>query len=114
MIIQGFWYKSELQYNCTTYHPQIDGRIESVNQMIEDMLRMYVMDMPSKWKDYLHLVEFTYNNGYQASLKTSPFEAWYGKKCNTLISWDNLVDKVVLGPELFREMVKIKQNLKAT
>jgi hypothetical protein len=30
-----------------------------------------VMDKPSKWEDYLHLVEFSYNNGYQDSLKTS-------------------------------------------
>jgi hypothetical protein len=44
------------------------------------MLRMYVMDKPSKWEDYLHLVEFSYNNGYQASLKMSPFEALYGRK----------------------------------
>jgi hypothetical protein len=26
------------------------------------MLKMYVMDKPSKWEDYLHLVEFSYNN----------------------------------------------------
>jgi hypothetical protein len=44
------------------------------------MLRMYVMDNPSKWEDYLHLVEFSYNNGYQASLKMNPFEALYGRK----------------------------------
>jgi len=27
----------------TTYHPQKDGKIERVNQILEDMLRMYVM-----------------------------------------------------------------------
>jgi transposase InsO family protein len=52
----------------TAYHPQTDGKTERVNQIIEDMLRMYVMDKPSKWEDYLHFVEFAYNNGYQASL----------------------------------------------
>jgi hypothetical protein len=59
-------------------------------------MRMYVMDKPSKWEDYLHLVEFAYNNGYQASLKMSPFEALYGRKCNTLVSWDNSVDRAVI------------------
>lgn len=26
------------------YHPETDGQIERVNRMLEDMLRMYVMD----------------------------------------------------------------------
>jgi transposase InsO family protein len=30
----------------TTYHPESYGKIERVNQVIEDMLRMYVMDKP--------------------------------------------------------------------
>ena len=82
------------------------------------MLRMYVMDNPSKWENYLHLVEFSYNNGYQASLRMSPFEALYGRKCNTPVIWDNPADRVVLGSELLKDMedqvVKIKHNLKAS
>jgi hypothetical protein len=76
------------------------------------MLRMYVMDKPSRWEDCLHLVEFAYNNGYHKSLKMSPFEALYGRKCNTPVSWDNPTDRVVVGPELLKEMedqmIKIK------
>jgi hypothetical protein len=102
----------------TTYHPHTDGQTKRVNQVIEDMMRMYVMDKPSKWEDYLHLVEFAYNNGYEASLRMSQFEALYGRKCDTLVSWDNPADRVVLGPEFLKDMedqmVKIKQNLKAT
>jgi transposase InsO family protein len=37
----------------TTYHPETNGQTERVNRVIEDMLRMYVMDKPSKWEDYL-------------------------------------------------------------
>jgi hypothetical protein len=53
----------------TIYHPDYDGKTERNNKIIEDMLKMYVMDQPSKWEYYIHLVEFSYNNGYQASLK---------------------------------------------
>jgi hypothetical protein len=28
----------------TTYHPETDGKTERTNQILEDMLRMYVMD----------------------------------------------------------------------
>jgi hypothetical protein len=40
----------------TAYHPESDEQTKRVNQVIEDMLRMCVMDKPSKWEDYLHLV----------------------------------------------------------
>jgi hypothetical protein len=33
----------------------------------------------------------------------SPFEALYGRKCNTLMSWDNPTNKVVVGPKLLKE-----------
>jgi hypothetical protein len=82
------------------------------------MLRMYVMDKPSKWEDYLQLVEFSYNNGYQDSLRMSPFESLYGGKCDTPVRWDNPKDRVVLGLKFLKDMedqvVKIKKNLKAT
>jgi hypothetical protein len=74
------------------------------------------MDKSSKWEYYLHLVEFAYN-GYQSSLTMRPFEALYGRKCDTPVSWDNPIDRVVLGPELLKDMedqvVKINKNLKA-
>jgi hypothetical protein len=92
------------------------GRQRGSIKVIEDMLRMYVMDKPSRWEDYLHLVEFAYNNGYQASLKMSPFEALYGRKCNMPVSWTTQHTRAVVGPKLLKEMeeqmVKIKQNLK--
>ena len=47
----------------TPYHAQTDGKIERVNQVLEYMLHMYVMKKPTKWEYYLHLVEFSYNNG---------------------------------------------------
>ena len=96
------------------YHPQTNGQTERVNQVLEDMIHMYVMDKPTKWEDYLHLVEFSYNNGQQASLGMSPYEALYGRRCKTPSTWNNLVNRVVLGLELLKEMeqevVNIRQN----
>ena len=78
---------------------------------------MYMMDKPTKWEDYLHLVEFAYNNGQQASLGMSLYEVLYGRRCRTPVTWDNLVKRVVLGLKLLKEMeqevVKIRKNLKA-
>ena len=76
---------TNLNFN-NSYHPQTDGKIERVNQVLEDILHMYVMDKPSKWEDYLHLVEFAYNNGQQASLGMSPYESLYGRRCRTPVT----------------------------
>ena len=82
----------------TSYNPPTNDQTERLNQVLEDMLRMYVMDKPSKWEDYLHLVEFVYKNGHQASLGMSPCEALYGKGCITPVNWDSRVNMVVLRP----------------
>ena len=48
----------------------------------------------------------------------SPYGALYGRRCRTPLTWDNPVNRVVLGPELLKKMeqevVRIRQNLKAT
>ena len=88
----------------TAYHPQTDGQTEIVNKVLEDMLCMYVRDHPKKWEEYLHLVEFAYNNHYRDSTKLSPFEILYGRKCNTPISWTNPVGRLMLGPHLLKYM----------
>ena len=52
----------------TTYHPETDRKNERVNQVMEDMLRMYVMDNQTQWEKYLPLVEFAYNNSFHSSI----------------------------------------------
>jgi hypothetical protein len=88
----------------TTYHLQNNAQIERVNQILEDMLRMHVMHQPKKWEDYLPLVEFSYNNYYQESIKMSPFESLYGRKCKIPISRSNPVDRITIGLDMLKEM----------
>ena len=67
--------------HSTAYHPQTDGQTERVNQILEDMLRACALAHGPKWEDSLPYAEFSYNNSYQTSLKMSPFEALYRRKC---------------------------------
>jgi len=52
----------------------------------------------------LPLVEFTYNNSYQASIGMAPYEALYERKCRTLICWDEIGERKLLGPEMVQLM----------
>ena len=87
----------------TAYHPQTDGQTERVNRILEDLLRACILDFGGSWEDYLHLVEFSYNNSYQASIGMAPFEALYGRPCKSPACWIEKGNKVLLGPDMIRE-----------
>ena len=87
----------------TAFHPQIDGQTERVNQILEDMLRACALDYGSSWDDNLPYAKFSYNNSYQTSLKMAPFEALYGRRCRTPLSWDEVGDRQLFGPDLIKE-----------
>ena len=86
--------------------------MKRVNQILEDMLRMYVMESPSKWEDYLHLDEFAYKNIYQASTKMSPFEILYVRKCGTLVTWVYPIGRIMLGPDLLKDLENLVNRVK--
>ena len=67
----------------TAFHTQIDGQSERTIQILEDMLRACVLDLKGSWEEHLPLVEFTYNNSYQASIQMAPYEALYGRSCRS-------------------------------
>ena len=57
----------------TAFHPQTDGQSERTIQVLEDMLRACILDHKGSWEEHLPLVEFAYNNSYQASIQMAPY-----------------------------------------
>jgi transposase InsO family protein len=74
----------------SAYHRQTNGQTERTNQVLEDMSRACALQQGSSWDKSLPYAEFSYNNNYQASLKMSPFETLYGRKCRTPLYWIRL------------------------
>nr|GEU44468.1 putative reverse transcriptase domain-containing protein [Tanacetum cinerariifolium] len=101
----------------TTYHPETDGQSERTIQKLKDMLRACVIDFGNVWERHLPLVEFLYNNSYHDSIKASPFEALYGRKCRSPVCWVEVRDAQLTGPELIHEttekIVQIKKRIQA-
>jgi hypothetical protein len=60
------------------YNLEIEKKIERMNQILEYMLRMYVMDQQKHWEEFFPLVYFAYNNNYQSTIKMAQFEFLYG------------------------------------
>ncbi|KAL4023093.1 hypothetical protein IC575_016841 [Cucumis melo] len=84
----------------TAFHPQTDGQTERLNQVLEDMLRACALEFPGSWDSHLHLMEFAYNNSYQATIGMAPFEALYGKCCRSPVCWGEVGEQRLMGPEL--------------
>ncbi|GJX86934.1 putative reverse transcriptase domain-containing protein [Tanacetum coccineum] len=55
----------------TAYHTQINGQCERTIETLEDMLR-----------------------AYHTSIRAAPFEALYGRKCQSLVCWAEILAKV--------------------
>jgi hypothetical protein len=101
-----------------TYHPQTDGQIERVKEILEDILRACVMEHQDSWDKNLPWAELSYNNSYQGSLKMAPFEILYGCRCHTPLNWIEPGEKVIFRPNLIEEakatVNRIQENLRVT
>src|SRR4051812_25192773 len=101
----------------TAYHPQSQGPVERVNQVLEDMLRACVISFGKKWEESLPFAEFSYNNSYQASLQMAPFEVLYGRKCRSPLNWSETGERTLVGPDIIQHAEEqvhvIPEHLKA-
>ena len=87
----------------TAYHPQTDGQTERVNRVLEDLLRMCILDFGGSWEEHIPLVEFAYNNSFQTSIGMTPFEALYGRPCRSPSCWVESTERLLLGPDMVRD-----------
>ena len=72
----------------TVSHPQTDGQSERTIQILEDMLRAWIIDFGGNWARHVPLVEFANNNSYQSTIGMLSFEALYGRRCKSPVCWE--------------------------
>ena len=87
----------------TAFHPQTDGQSERTIQVLEDMLRAFVLDHKGSWVEHFSLLEFTYNNSYQESIQMAPYEALYGRPCKSPLCWTEVGESSITVPDLIRD-----------
>jgi hypothetical protein len=67
------------------------------------MLRAYALQYGRSWDKSLAYAEFSYNNGYQESLKMAPFEMLYGQRCRAPLFWNETGERKVFRPDILEE-----------
>ena len=71
------------------------------------MLRADVLKFLGSWDSYLLLMQFAYNNSFQATIGMTPLEALYDKCCRSPICWDEVGEQRLIDPELVQYTNKV-------
>lgn len=79
------------------FHPQTNDQSKRTIQTLEDLLRACVLEFDGHWEDLLSLVKLTYNNNYQDTIRTTPYKALYGRRCQNLVYWEEIRDQKRIG-----------------
>lgn len=66
---------------------------------LEDMLRTCVMQFNGDWESQLHLIKFMYKNTYHTSIGMSPDKPLDEKQCQTLLCWDEVGERSLIGSD---------------
>ncbi|KAJ7514184.1 hypothetical protein O6H91_23G032200 [Diphasiastrum complanatum] len=91
----------------TAFHPETDGQTERVNQWLECYLRHFVCDQQTKWIDWLHLAEFSYNSTPHMSIGMTSFYALYGCEPTTPIDMELADVTMAAVPDELQNMQNI-------
>ena len=81
--------------------------------MLEDMIRVCVLDFLGCLDRYIPLMEFAYNNSYHSSIGMAPYEALYGRRCKTPTCWTELDEHTIICPDLVKDTEKKSSNYSA-
>ncbi|KAL5564201.1 hypothetical protein UlMin_027365 [Ulmus minor] len=64
------------------------------------------------WSKYLPLIEFSYNNSYQATIGMAPYEALYGRKCRSPIHWYETGEKHIAAPDFIETTTEAVKKIR--
>lgn len=92
------------------------------------MLLSCVIEFGNTWDTHIPLIELSNNNNYHTSIKVTPFEALYGRKCQSPVWWaevgdtqlskelagDTLLTSLEIIHETIEKIVQIRERLKTT
>ena len=95
----------------TAFHPQLDGQTERVNQVLEQLLRMFTTKRQDDWSDLLPIAEFAYNNSLHSSTGFSPFYATYGYH-PTLSFMNPTTSTVPAAEDRIRHLQQVHEEVK--
>lgn len=110
----------------SAYHPQSNVHSEVLNRCLETYLRYFFFDDATNWYSYFPMEEYLYNISYHSAIKTTSYEALYGRppslhlpylprESNSLEVDNTLLNRELklqlLQHQLLRAQLRMKQQI---
>ena len=70
------------------------------------------MDFKGVWHKYLPMIEFSYNNSYQATIDMALYEVLYRIRCRSAIHWYEARERYIATPEFIEEATEAEKIIK--
>jgi hypothetical protein len=99
----------------SSYHPQMDGKIEVVNRSLGDLLRSLVTENHNSWDNVLPQEKFAYNNSVNRRTGKIPFEIVYGRqtrRVSELRDSEQIMTKSASAEEFAEVMEELHNRVK--
>ncbi|GJU72472.1 hypothetical protein Tco_1263877 [Tanacetum coccineum] len=81
---------------------------------LDKLARMYLKEVVTRHGIPVSII-YDRDPSYHASIKATPFEALYGRKCHSPVCWAEVGEVQLTGPDLVREtidkIIQIKQRM---
>ena len=96
----------------TSFHSQINGQKEQINQELDQYLQFFVDHKQKNWPEWLVLVKFAINNKVYSTTKVSLFMANYGRELRMGIDIRRK-EKMEKAVEFVERMKKVQEKVGA-
>ena len=81
ILHQSLWNDVNINKVFTSsYHPQCDGFVEQINDVIKQIIAMYVASDHMEWDKYLPSAMYAYNTSISKTTGDTPFFLTYGRE----------------------------------
>src|SRR5258708_2178698 len=112
--MQEVWRKLGVKSTMSTaFHPQTDGKMERVNQELEQYLHIFGNFQQDNSVELIPFMEFTHNARQHSATGKSPFEVWYGYQ-PTFLPPVNFTTKIPTVEEHLWTLKQIRTEVTAT
>ena len=91
-----YWKSNLIRHNIDVMHTE-KNFFDNIFNTVMNVHDKTKNNLNVRLDDHIPLIEFAYNNSFQSSIGMAPYEALYGRRCRTPLTWFEVGERRLLG-----------------